>query len=208
MRWPGALAVTTLIFALIYYVTPDVKHRSFKWITPGAVVGVLLWLLASVGFSLYLSNFANLNALYGAFTGAIVLVFWLWLTNVALLFGAELNAAIERKDRIFLSRKIRCHGIGEQRARDRTRTLRRRLFPDRGRSQTKSSKPAGAAESPVQVDADRAAITQQHGGIAELPPQLRHVVEVHAVDPGHGGGHGEDRHPGGDARACPRSGAR
>jgi membrane protein len=97
VRWPGAFAVTTLIFALIYYVTPDVRHRSFKWITPGAVVGVLLWLLASVGFSLYLSNFASLNALYGAFTGAIVLVFWLWLTNVALLFGGELNAAIERE---------------------------------------------------------------------------------------------------------------
>jgi membrane protein len=97
VRWPGAFAVTTLIFALIYYVTPDVRHRSFKWITPGAVVGVLLWLLASVGFSLYLSNFASLNALYGAFASAIVLVFWLWLTNVALLFGAELNAAIERE---------------------------------------------------------------------------------------------------------------
>ena len=96
-RWPGAFAVTTLIFALIYYVTPDVQHRSFKWITPGAIVGVLLWLLASVGFSLYLSNFGSVNAIYGAFTGAIVLVFWLWLTNVALLFGAELNAAIERE---------------------------------------------------------------------------------------------------------------
>ena len=96
VRWPGAFAVTTLIFALIYYVTPDVKHRSFRWITPGAVVGVLLWLAASIGFSAYLSNFADLTALYGAFAGAIVLVAWLWLTNVALLFGAELNAAIER----------------------------------------------------------------------------------------------------------------
>ena len=97
VRWPGALAVTALIFALIYYVTPDVKHRSFRWITPGAVVGVVLWLAASVGFSAYLSNFADITALYGAFAGAIVLVAWLWLTNVALLFGAELNAAIERE---------------------------------------------------------------------------------------------------------------
>jgi membrane protein len=97
VRWPGALAVTILIFGLIYYVTPDVRRRDFRWITPGALVGVLLWLGASVGFSLYLSNSAELTAVYGAFAGAIVLVFWLWLTNVALLFGAELNRAIERE---------------------------------------------------------------------------------------------------------------
>ena len=96
-RWPGALAVTMLIFALIYYVTPDVKQRSFRWVTPGAFVGVLIWLAASVGFSVYISQVANVGALYGAFAGAIVLVAWLWLTNVALLFGAELDAEIERQ---------------------------------------------------------------------------------------------------------------
>ena len=95
-RWPGALAVTMLIFALIYYVTPDVKQRSFRWVTPGAFVGVLIWLAASVGFSAYISQVANVGAIYGAFAGAIVLVAWLWLTNVALLFGAELDAEIER----------------------------------------------------------------------------------------------------------------
>jgi len=97
VRWPGALAVTTLIFALIYYVTPDVKQRAFRWVTPGALVGVLLWLVASVGFSIYISQVANVGALFGAFAGAIVLVGWLWLTNVALLFGAELDAEIERQ---------------------------------------------------------------------------------------------------------------
>ena len=95
-RWPGALAVTMLIFALIYYVTPDVKQRAFRWVTPGAFVGVLIWLAASLGFSAYISQVANVGALYGAFAGAIVLVAWLWLTNVALLFGAELDAEIER----------------------------------------------------------------------------------------------------------------
>ena len=95
-RWPGALAVTMLIFALIYYVTPDVKQRAFRWVTPGAFVGVLIWMAASVGFSAYISQVANVGAFYGAFAGAIVLVAWLWLTNVALLFGAELNAEIER----------------------------------------------------------------------------------------------------------------
>jgi membrane protein len=85
------------VFSFIYFVTPDVQHRSFRWITPGAVVGVLLWLIASYGFSLYLSRVADVGAIYGAFAGAIVLVGWLWLTNVALLFGAELNAEIERQ---------------------------------------------------------------------------------------------------------------
>src|SRR6187397_1800939 len=96
-RWPGALAITILIFALIYYVTPDVQQRSFRWVTPGAVVGVLLWLAASVGLSTYVSKVADVGAIYGAFAGAIVLVAWLWLTNVALLLGAELNAEIERE---------------------------------------------------------------------------------------------------------------
>ncbi len=99
-RWPGAVLVATLIFALIYYVTPDVRQRAFHWLTPGAAVGVLLWLVVSVAFSLYVSRISDVGAFYGAFTGAILLVGWLWLTNVALLFGAELNAEIERQKQV------------------------------------------------------------------------------------------------------------
>jgi membrane protein len=95
-RWPAAVLVAMLVFSYLYYVTPDVQHRSFRWITPGAVAGVVLWLAASFGFSLYLSSIAEATALYGAFTAPIVLVVWLWLTSVALLLGAELNAEIER----------------------------------------------------------------------------------------------------------------
>jgi membrane protein len=97
VRWPAALAVAMLIFAFIYYVTPDVKQRSFRSVLPGAALGVALWLAASYGFSEYISEVANVGAIYGAFTGAILLVAWLWLTHVALLFGAELNAEIERE---------------------------------------------------------------------------------------------------------------
>ena len=99
-RWPGAVLVAMLVFALIYYVTPDVKQRGFHWVTPGAAVGVLLWLAASLAFSEYLSRVADVGAIYGAFAGAIILVAWLWLTNVALLFGAELNAEIERQKQL------------------------------------------------------------------------------------------------------------
>jgi membrane protein len=95
-RWPGALLVAMLVFALVYYVTPDVRQRGFRWLSPGAAVGVAVWLLASLGLSAYVSRIADVGAVYGTFTGAILLVGWLWLTNVALLLGAELNAEIER----------------------------------------------------------------------------------------------------------------
>lgn len=96
-RWPAALLVAMLVFSYIYFITPDVQQRSWRWVTPGAVVGVIAWLLASWGFSVYISRVADVGAIYGAFTGAIVLVGWMWLTNVTLLFGAELNAEIERQ---------------------------------------------------------------------------------------------------------------
>jgi membrane protein len=95
-RWPAALLVAMLVFSFIYFITPDVKQRSWRWMTPGAATGVVLWLLASWGFSTYIAKVADVGAIYGTFAGAIVLVAWIWLTNVALLFGAELNAEIER----------------------------------------------------------------------------------------------------------------
>lgn len=100
LRWPAALAVAVLVFSFLYYVTPDVEQRSFRWITPGAVVGVALWLAASWGFATYISKIADVGALYGAFAGAIVLVGWIWLSNVALLYGAELDAEIEREQQL------------------------------------------------------------------------------------------------------------
>jgi membrane protein len=99
-RWPGAVAAAMLAFAFVYYVTPDVSQRAFHWLTPGAAVAVLLWLAGTLGMSIYVSSVADVGAIYGAFAGAILLVAWLWFTNVALLFGAELNAEIEREKEI------------------------------------------------------------------------------------------------------------
>jgi membrane protein len=95
VRWPGAFATALLVFCFIYYVTPDVQQRRFRSIAPGALVGVALWLAASAAFSTYLANFKSFNVTYGSFAAAIILLVWLWLTNVALLAGAEVNAAIE-----------------------------------------------------------------------------------------------------------------
>lgn len=95
-RWPGALASALLVFSYIYYVTPDVHQRGFRSVLPGALVGVALWLAASAAFSTYLANFKSFNVTYGSFAAAIILLVWLWLTNVALVFGAEVNAEIER----------------------------------------------------------------------------------------------------------------
>lgn len=96
VRWPLALIVAVLLFAWVYHVAPNVRHRGFRWIAPGAVIGVLIWLAASAAFSFFVSNVAAVDATYGTFTAAVVLLVWLWLTNVALLFGAEVNAEIER----------------------------------------------------------------------------------------------------------------
>lgn len=97
LRWPAAVTSALLGFAYVYYVTPDTKRSSFHLVTPGAVLGVVAWLLVSYGLSEYISNVVNIGALYGTFTGAIVVVLWLWLSSCSLLLGAELNAAITRQ---------------------------------------------------------------------------------------------------------------
>jgi membrane protein len=97
IRWPAALISALLVFSFLYFVTPDVEQRAFRWVTPGAAVGVTAWLLASAGFSAFLAHFSSYNVTYGSFAAAIILLVWLWLTNAALLLGAELNAEIERE---------------------------------------------------------------------------------------------------------------
>jgi membrane protein len=94
VRWPLAIALTMVIFSFLYSAAPDHK-RPFRYITPGAVLAVLVWIVASGAFFFYVSNFSSYNATYGAFAGAVILLLWLYLTNVAMLLGAELNAVLE-----------------------------------------------------------------------------------------------------------------
>jgi membrane protein len=94
-RWPAALVVAMTIYAIVYYAAPNVEVRHFRWISPGAVVGVLLWIVASGLFFFYVTNFSSYSATYGAFAAVVILLVWLWVTNLALLFGAELNAVVD-----------------------------------------------------------------------------------------------------------------
>ncbi len=94
-RWPAALISAMLVYAVVYFAAPNVEVPHFQFVTPGAVFGVVSWLLASGLFFLYVANFSSYSATYGAFAAVVILLVWLWLTNVVLLLGAELNAVIE-----------------------------------------------------------------------------------------------------------------
>ena len=98
-RWFAAIAAVVLIYSVTYTFAPNIQPRKLRWITPGAGAGVLIWLLASAGFFFYVSNFGKYGATYGAFAGAVILLLWLYLSNIAFLFGAELNAQREREQR-------------------------------------------------------------------------------------------------------------
>jgi len=95
-KWPVMLAVVVLIVALLYYATPNVKQPKFRWISVGALVAILTWIVASALFGFYVANFSSYNKTYGSLAGVIVFLLWLWITNLALLFGAELDAELER----------------------------------------------------------------------------------------------------------------
>jgi membrane protein len=98
-RWAVALVSTMLIFGIIYAFAPDIPQEKFRFITPGAVVAVILWIVASAAFFFYVANFSNYNATYGAFAGAVILLLWLYVTSLAFLLGGELNAVYERMER-------------------------------------------------------------------------------------------------------------
>jgi membrane protein len=94
-RWPAALLLAMLIYAIVYFAAPSLHPRRWRYLTPGAAFGVIAWILASAGFFVYVSSFATYSATYGAFATVVILLVWLYLTNLVLVFGAELNAAVD-----------------------------------------------------------------------------------------------------------------
>jgi len=95
-KWPVMALAVIAIFAILYYAAPNVRQPGFRWITPGGVLALVLWLLSSAAFALFVANFSSYNATYGSIAGVIVFLVWLWISNLALLLGAEMNAELER----------------------------------------------------------------------------------------------------------------
>jgi membrane protein len=95
-KWPVLILVVSFMIALLYYAAPNVKHPKFQWVSPGSIMAVILWIIASAIFAFYVSNFSSYNKTYGALGGIIVFLTWLWITNNVILLGAEFNAEMER----------------------------------------------------------------------------------------------------------------
>ena len=95
-KWPGITLVVMGMFAVLYYVAPNVRQPRFRWITPGGALAVLCWIAASGLFALYVANFGSYDKTYGSLGGVVIFLVWLWISNLAVLFGAEFNAELER----------------------------------------------------------------------------------------------------------------
>ena len=95
IQWPVVLFCIMFAFALIYYFAPDIREQKWHWLTPGATIGVVLWLLVSIGFRMYLNFFNSYSATYGSLGAVIILMLWLYFTGAAILIGGEINSEIE-----------------------------------------------------------------------------------------------------------------
>ena len=96
VKWPVLFAIVVLVIGLLYRFSPNARHAGLRWILPGSMLATVLWLAASAGFSLYVANFGSYSNTYGSLAGVIVFLVWLWLTNIAILFGAQFAAELER----------------------------------------------------------------------------------------------------------------
>jgi membrane protein len=96
-KWPVLVVLVTVMIALLYWAAPNVKGRGFRWITPGSVLALVIWMIASAGFAFYVANFASYNKTYGTLAGVIVFLVWLWISNIAILLGLEFDAELARQ---------------------------------------------------------------------------------------------------------------
>jgi len=96
-KWPVLVLLVTVMIAILYWATPNARVKGFRWITPGSLLALLIWVAASAGFAVYVANFASYNRTYGTMAGVIVFLLWLWITNLAILLGLEFDAETVRQ---------------------------------------------------------------------------------------------------------------
>ncbi|PYE11119.1 membrane protein [Williamsia limnetica] len=164
-RWPVVLIFVVLIVAILYWATPNIRQPKFRWISTGAVLAIVVWIVASVLFALYVANFASYNKTYGALAGVIVFLLWLWITNLSLLFGAEFDSELERGRQLQAGIPAEQHlqlPPRDTRASDKNDETDRK-FVERGR-----------------------ALRQSSGHTTDPAP------DPHPAGPDHSGGHGAD----------------
>lgn len=99
-KWPVLLLIVSFMFSILYWAAPNVRHPGLRWLTPGGIFAVLIWVVASGAFAVYVASFSSYNKTYGALAGIVIFLVWLWISNTAVLLGAELNAELERGRRI------------------------------------------------------------------------------------------------------------
>ena len=99
-KWPAMAGVFVLMVGVLYYASPNAKIRDFRWVTPGSLVAIVVWAIASAAFAFYVANFGSYDKTYGTLGGLVALLIWLWISNLAILFGHELNAELERATEI------------------------------------------------------------------------------------------------------------
>ena len=121
-KWPAIVLLFGLLLSILYYAAPNVVHPGFRWVTPGGVLAIIVWIAASAAFALYVAAFSSYNKTYGSLGGAIVFLIWLWVSNIAILLGAEFDAELARE-----------RGIASGQPADQEPYLPLRHEPSRGR---------------------------------------------------------------------------
>lgn len=177
LQWPIVLIFVLFAFALLYYFAPDTKDQRWYWVTPGSVLGVLFWILVSVGFSFYLNSFNSYNVTYGSLGAVIILMLWFYLTGLAILIGGEINSLIENAAAERGNPKAKMHGEkkspdqkaedGEDTRRDAVKARTRDAQSGRSGEGQRQTKRAGAMETAASrfVQRDNANDSRERPGI-------------------------------------------
>jgi membrane protein len=141
-KWPVLIIIVSLMLAILYYAAPNVKQPGVQWVSPGGVLAVLIWVVASALFALYVTHFGSYNKTYGSLASVIIFLVWLWLTNVAILLGAEFNAELQHARAIQAGQSPAKVPFAEPRD-------TRKLTQDKARQATALSKEPPAQDDPA-----------------------------------------------------------